>query len=71
MASNNNLLLAEEANSVDLSLSAEAAAIIEEGIVAFRSGDLGISLEEFDGHMAETTASLKRKKAAAKPFARG
>ncbi len=56
------LTLAEWEPDIDLSLSAEDVAIIEEGIAEFEAGDRGISLEEFDGHMAETIARLKRKK---------
>jgi len=65
------LTLAEFEDDLDLFLPAADAAIIEEGIAEFQSGDRGISLEEFDGHMAKTVARLKREKAVSETFSRG
>ncbi len=65
------LTLAEFGDDLDLSLSEEEISSVQEGLAEIEAGDNGVSLEEFDRHMAETIASLKREKAVSEPFSRG
>lgn len=65
------LMLAEFDGELDFSLSEEEISSVQEGLAEIEAGDKGISLEEFDRNMAETIASLKRKKVVSEPLSRG